>query len=79
MDISTSFSTFLRKITIRVVFLTDLWFLFFKCVGQILDAIDKEGLRNNTFTYFASDHGGHLEAQEGTIQQGGWNGIYKGK
>lgn len=50
-----------------------------KCVGQILDAIDKEGLRNNTFTYFASDHGGHLEAQEGTIQQGGWNGIYKGK
>ncbi|XP_077199431.1 arylsulfatase D-like isoform X2 [Paroedura picta] len=47
-------------------------------VGQILDTIDKEGLRNNTFTYFASDHGGHLEAQEGTIQQGGWNGIYKG-
>ncbi|CAI5772209.1 arylsulfatase D-like isoform X1 [Podarcis lilfordi] len=47
-------------------------------VGQILDAIDKEGLRNNTLTYFASDHGGQLEAQEGTIQLGGWNGIYKG-
>ncbi|XP_054829244.1 arylsulfatase D-like isoform X2 [Eublepharis macularius] len=47
-------------------------------VGQILDAIDKEGLRNSTLTYFASDHGGQLEAQEGTIQLGGWNGIYKG-
>ncbi|KAM6446339.1 arylsulfatase D-like isoform 1-T1 [Liasis olivaceus] len=47
-------------------------------VGQILNAIDKEGLRNSTFIYFASDHGGHLEGQEGTIQLGGWNGIYKG-
>ncbi|XP_008105369.2 arylsulfatase H [Anolis carolinensis] len=47
-------------------------------VGQILDAIDKEGLRNNTLAYFASDHGGQLEAQEGSIQLGGWNGIYKG-
>ncbi|XP_048348294.1 arylsulfatase D-like isoform X3 [Sphaerodactylus townsendi] len=47
-------------------------------VGQILDAIDKQGLKNSTFTYFASDHGGHLEAQDGTIQLGGWNGIYKG-
>uniref|UniRef100_A0A8D2L0E0 Sulfatase N-terminal domain-containing protein n=1 Tax=Varanus komodoensis TaxID=61221 RepID=A0A8D2L0E0_VARKO len=47
-------------------------------VGQILDAVDSEGLRNNTFIYFASDHGGQLEAQEGTIQLGGWNGIYKG-
>ncbi|XP_020642644.3 arylsulfatase D isoform X1 [Pogona vitticeps] len=47
-------------------------------VGQILDTIDQEGLRNNTFTYFASDHGGQLEAQEGKIQLGGWNGIYKG-
>ncbi|XP_053168518.1 arylsulfatase D-like isoform X2 [Hemicordylus capensis] len=46
-------------------------------VGQIVDAIDKEGLRNNTLIYFASDHGGQLEAQEGRIQLGGWNGIYK--
>ncbi|KAJ7319641.1 hypothetical protein JRQ81_019152 [Phrynocephalus forsythii] len=47
-------------------------------VGRILDTIDKEGLRDNTFTYFASDHGGQLEAQEGKTQLGGWNGIYKG-
>ncbi|NWX98854.1 ARSD Arylsulfatase, partial [Nothoprocta ornata] len=47
-------------------------------VGKILDALDKEGLKNNTFTYFASDHGGQLEAQDGSAQLGGWNGIYKG-
>nr|XP_060625866.1 arylsulfatase H-like [Anolis sagrei ordinatus] len=47
-------------------------------VGQILDVIDKEGLRSNTLAYFASDHGGSLEAQEGSIQLGGWNGIFKG-
>ncbi|KAH1186516.1 hypothetical protein KIL84_019265 [Mauremys mutica] len=47
-------------------------------VGKILDAIEKEDLKNNTFTYFASDHGGQLEAQEGKTQLGGWNGIYKG-
>lgn len=47
--------------------------------GKILAAVDKEGLRNNTFTYFTSDHGGFLEAREGITQLGGWNGIYKGK
>ncbi|NXU32967.1 ARSD Arylsulfatase, partial [Thalassarche chlororhynchos] len=47
-------------------------------VGKILDSLDKEGLKNHTFTYFASDHGGHLEAQDGSAQLGGWNGIYKG-
>ncbi|KFQ80056.1 Arylsulfatase D, partial [Phoenicopterus ruber ruber] len=47
-------------------------------VGKILDSLDKEGLKNDTFTYFASDHGGHLEAQDGSAQLGGWNGIYKG-
>ncbi|XP_044286937.1 arylsulfatase H-like [Varanus komodoensis] len=47
-------------------------------VGKILAAIDREGLRNNTFTYFASDHGGYLEAKQGKVQLGGWNGIYKG-
>ncbi|KFO79920.1 Arylsulfatase D, partial [Cuculus canorus] len=47
-------------------------------VGKILDSLDKEGLTNRTFTYFASDHGGHLEAQDGSAQLGGWNGIYKG-
>ncbi|XP_069493147.1 arylsulfatase D-like isoform X2 [Ambystoma mexicanum] len=47
-------------------------------IGSILDAIDKQGLRNNTLTYFTSDHGGFLEAQDGNAQLGGWNGIYKG-
>ncbi|XP_058042717.1 arylsulfatase D-like isoform X3 [Ahaetulla prasina] len=47
-------------------------------VGKILDTLDKENLKNSTLTYFTSDHGGHLEAREGNIQRGGWNGIYKG-
>uniref|UniRef100_A0ACB8FI21 Uncharacterized protein n=1 Tax=Sphaerodactylus townsendi TaxID=933632 RepID=A0ACB8FI21_9SAUR len=47
-------------------------------VGKILAAVDKKGLRNNTFTYFTSDHGGFLEARYGDVQMGGWNGIYKG-
>uniref|UniRef100_A0A8C3PYR3 Arylsulfatase D n=1 Tax=Chrysolophus pictus TaxID=9089 RepID=A0A8C3PYR3_CHRPC len=47
-------------------------------VGQVLDAIDKEGLKKNTLVYFASDHGGWLERQEGKRQLGGWNGIYRG-
>ncbi|NWQ76751.1 ARSD Arylsulfatase, partial [Columbina picui] len=47
-------------------------------VGKILNSLDKQGLKNHTFTYFASDHGGHLEAQDGSAQLGGYNGIYKG-
>ncbi|XP_008934799.1 PREDICTED: arylsulfatase D-like, partial [Merops nubicus] len=47
-------------------------------VGKILDSLDEGGLKNHTFVYFASDHGGHLEAQDGSAQLGGWNGIYKG-
>ncbi|XP_058042718.1 arylsulfatase D-like isoform X4 [Ahaetulla prasina] len=47
-------------------------------IGKILDTLDKENLKNSTLTYFTSDHGGHLEAREGNIQRGGWNGIYKG-
>ncbi|XP_069492834.1 arylsulfatase D-like isoform X2 [Ambystoma mexicanum] len=47
-------------------------------VGQVLDSLDEEGLKNSTLTYFASDHGGHLEHKKGNVQLGGWNGIYKG-
>ncbi|XP_077199433.1 arylsulfatase D-like isoform X2 [Paroedura picta] len=47
-------------------------------IGRILNALDNQGLRNNTLVYFASDHGGHLEAQQGNVQLGGWNGIFKG-
>uniref|UniRef100_A0A8C9NVD6 Sulfatase N-terminal domain-containing protein n=1 Tax=Serinus canaria TaxID=9135 RepID=A0A8C9NVD6_SERCA len=45
---------------------------------RLLDVIDKEDLKNTTFIYFASDHGGFLEAHRGNSQLGGWNGIYKG-
>ncbi|XP_037680539.1 arylsulfatase D [Choloepus didactylus] len=44
-------------------------------VGEILNAIEENGLKNTTFTYFTSDHGGHLDHGG---QLGGWNGIYKG-
>ncbi|XP_075054285.1 arylsulfatase H-like [Mixophyes fleayi] len=47
-------------------------------VGEILDAIDQEGLVNNTLTYFASDHGGYLEGMEGSPHLKGSNGIYRG-
>ncbi|XP_054576241.1 arylsulfatase D-like [Eptesicus fuscus] len=48
-------------------------------VGKILEAVDENGLRNSTFTYFTSDHGGHLEARDEEMGQlGGWNGIYRG-
>ncbi|KAM7041459.1 LOW QUALITY PROTEIN: arylsulfatase F-like [Molossus nigricans] len=47
-------------------------------IGKLLAAIDDLGLRNHTLVYFASDHGGHLEARLGHTQLGGWNGIYKG-
>ncbi|XP_070532086.1 steryl-sulfatase-like isoform X2 [Ptychodera flava] len=52
-------------------------------VGKILDALDQNGLKDNTFVYFTSDHGGHIEevavekGREGE-REGGWNGIYKG-
>uniref|UniRef100_A0A670XY85 Sulfatase N-terminal domain-containing protein n=1 Tax=Pseudonaja textilis TaxID=8673 RepID=A0A670XY85_PSETE len=46
-------------------------------VGRIFAAVDRVGLRTNTFTYFTSDHGGYLEFREGNIQVGGWNGRFK--
>lgn len=47
--------------------------------GRILNALEERGLTNTTFTYFTSDHGGHLEARSEHGQLGGWNGIYRGK
>ncbi|XP_063811562.1 arylsulfatase H-like isoform X2 [Pseudophryne corroboree] len=47
-------------------------------IGEILDAIDKEGLVNNTLTYFASDHGAYLEGMAGSPHLKGSNGIYRG-
>ncbi|XP_040592747.1 steryl-sulfatase [Mesocricetus auratus] len=48
-------------------------------VGQILDALDRLGLTNDTLVYFTSDHGAHVEevSAEGEMH-GGSNGIYKG-
>ncbi|XP_036869307.2 arylsulfatase D-like isoform X3 [Manis javanica] len=47
-------------------------------IGEILKAIEENGLKNTTFTYFTSDHGGHLEATHERGRLGGWNGIYRG-
>ncbi|KAM6151445.1 steryl-sulfatase [Rhynchocyon petersi] len=48
-------------------------------VGQVLDALDEMNLANNTFVYFSSDHGAHVEevSTRGEVH-GGNNGIYKG-
>ena len=49
-------------------------------VGQIMAAVDKLGLKENTFVYFTSDNGPHLEQTDPLTgeYQGGWKGIYKG-
>ena len=48
-------------------------------IGNILDFLEANNLRDNTFVYFSSDNGGHLEevGLDGQ-QEGGYNGIYKG-
>jgi len=44
-------------------------------VGEILAALEREGVADNTLVYFTSDHGGdHL--QLGTL--GGYNGVFRG-
>ncbi|EPY72810.1 hypothetical protein CB1_084759006 [Camelus ferus] len=47
--------------------------------GQILDVLDELKLANNTFVYFSSDQGAHVEEMSirGEVH-GGSNGIYKG-
>ena len=49
-------------------------------VGRVLDFLEKNNLKENTFVYFSSDNGGHLEEVgiDGE-QEGGFNGIYKGE
>ncbi|XP_055964625.1 arylsulfatase F-like [Sorex fumeus] len=47
-------------------------------LGKLLEAVDRLALSNQTLVYFASDHGGHLEARRGQTQLGGWNGRFKG-
>ena len=48
-------------------------------VGQIMSAVQELGLKENTFVYFTSDNGPHLEEISDTGEyHGGWHGIYKG-
>ncbi|XP_049993122.1 arylsulfatase H isoform X2 [Alexandromys fortis] len=47
-------------------------------VGKVLAALDRERLTNQTLVYFTSDNGGRLEAEEGGVRAGGWNGVYRG-
>ena len=48
-------------------------------VGHILTALDRLGFANNTFVYFTSDNGGHVEeVGKAGNREGGYNGIYKG-
>ncbi|XP_078573792.1 steryl-sulfatase-like [Branchiostoma floridae x Branchiostoma japonicum] len=43
-------------------------------VGVVMATLERLGLTDNTFVYFTSDNGGHIESGE----DGGSNGIYKG-
>ena len=48
-------------------------------VGQIMAAVEELALKENTFVYFTSDNGPHLEEISDTGEyHGGWSGIYKG-
>lgn len=48
-------------------------------VGRILATLAVLGLEDNTLVYFASDHGGHLEAVDDNGERiGGYNGRFKG-
>ncbi|XP_035660028.1 steryl-sulfatase-like [Branchiostoma floridae] len=43
-------------------------------IGVVMATLERLGLTDNTFVYFTSDNGGHIE----TGEEGGSNGIYKG-
>ena len=47
--------------------------------GQLLQAVDRLGLREDTLVYLTSDQGAHLEeiSASGEVHRG-HNGIYKG-
>ncbi|GFY43569.1 steryl-sulfatase [Trichonephila inaurata madagascariensis] len=48
-------------------------------VGQVMEKLESLGLYNNTFVYFSSDNGAHIEETGVDGQrEGGFNGIFKG-
>ena len=49
-------------------------------VGEMLKLLDEMEFTDNTFVYFTSDNGGHVEeiGFHGN-REGGWNGIFRGK
>ncbi|GFR15368.1 steryl-sulfatase [Trichonephila clavata] len=48
-------------------------------VGQVMERLKSLGLYNNTFVYFSSDNGAHIEETGVDGQrEGGFNGIFKG-
>lgn len=48
-------------------------------VGRIIDRLEQLKIRDNTFIYFSSDNGGHLEEYNVDHQyEGGYNGQFKG-
>lgn len=46
-------------------------------VGEIMAALDRLNIADNTIVYFTSDHGGHIE--EMVDSNGGYNGIFRGR
>jgi len=48
-------------------------------VGEVLNALERLGMKNDTFIYFSSDNGGHEDERDinGNVC-GGYTGIYKG-
>ncbi|CAH1792263.1 unnamed protein product [Owenia fusiformis] len=48
-------------------------------VGEILNTLDQYKMTDDTFVYFTSDNGGHVENHDpdGRVE-GGYNGIYRG-
>ena len=48
-------------------------------VGKIISALERLGLKDDTFVYFTSDNGPHLEEVIATGEyHGGWKGLFRG-
>lgn len=48
-------------------------------VGKVTELLQETGQQNNTFVYFTSDNGGHIqEVGKNGEREGGYNGIFRG-